>query len=54
MKTITNLPIHRVITYHRNPTQWELKFGEGALHYKDFMEVDVWNHKKDKPKAWVI
>jgi hypothetical protein len=25
-----------LITYHRNPTPWEIKFGEGATHYKDF------------------
>jgi len=25
-----------VITYHRKPTPYEIKFGEGATHYKDF------------------
>jgi len=24
------------ITYHRNPTKSEIKFGEGAIHYCDF------------------
>jgi hypothetical protein len=24
------------ITYFRKPTAWEIKFGEGATHYKDF------------------
>lgn len=23
-------------TYHRNPTRAEIKFGEGATHYRDF------------------
>lgn len=30
-----NDPDH-MVTYHRNPTKWELKFGEGATHYRDF------------------
>lgn len=25
-------------TYHRNPTPYEIKFGYGATHYKDFDE----------------
>ena len=24
------------VTYHRNPTKGEIKFGEGATHYRDF------------------
>lgn len=24
------------ITYHRKPTESEIKFGHGATHYKDF------------------
>lgn len=23
------------VTYHRMPTQWEIRFGEGAIHYLD-------------------
>ncbi len=43
----------RTITYHRNPTKRELKFGEGAIHYKDFDYDLVWDSKNDRPKAWV-
>ena len=31
------------ITYHRKPTQGEIKFGEGATHYKDFEPCFCWN-----------
>lgn len=24
------------LEYHRNPTEYEIKFGYGATHYKDF------------------
>lgn len=33
------LPIHddvQSVTYHRNPTPEEIKFGHGATHYLDF------------------
>lgn len=33
------LPLHKnvkTITYHRKPTESEIKFGYGATHYKDF------------------
>ena len=42
------------ITYYRKPTQWEIKFGEGATHYKDFETVFCWNDNKDMPKRWLI
>lgn len=42
MKTTT-------ITYHREPTAAEIRFGEGAIHYKDFDVDFCWNTKKDKP-----
>ena len=28
----------KTMEYHRNPTKWEIKFGEGALHY---INVDI-------------
>lgn len=31
-----NMPV----TYHRNPTQSEIKFGYGATHYRDFELAD--------------
>ena len=32
------------ITYHRPPTEVEIKFGHGAMHYADF-EIDDCCHK---------
>lgn len=26
----------KTVTYHRNPTKAEIKFGNGATHYRDF------------------
>jgi len=42
------------ITYHRKPTKGEIKFGEGATHYKDFETCFCWNDLKDCPKRWLI
>ncbi len=42
------------ITYHRKPTAYEIKFGEGATHYKEFDACFCWNDKTDKPKKWLI
>lgn len=41
------------VEYHRQPTKGEIKFGEGATHYKDFtLEQCV---KKDgNYKKWLI
>ena len=25
----------KFVEYHRNPTKWEIKYGEGAIHYID-------------------
>ena len=30
--------IKRKTMYWRNPTKWEIKFGEGAIHY---IEIDI-------------
>ena len=42
------------ITYHRKPTEYEIKFGEGATHYKDFETCFCWNDKTDMPKRWLV
>ena len=31
------------LEYSRKPTQSEIKFGEGATHYKDFEPIDYLN-----------
>jgi hypothetical protein len=38
---------------HRKPTQQEIKFGQGATHYKIF-PVALWKDKKGMPKCWII
>lgn len=32
------------LTFHRNPTPAEVRFGHGAIHYKDF-GPEVWQRK---------
>lgn len=41
------------ITYHREPTRSEIKFGYGATHYRDFPRQEVLN-KKQRPKKWLV
>lgn len=42
----------KFVIAHRNPTAYEIKFGEGAIHYKEF-PVELWKHKNGKPKQWI-
>ena len=43
----------RSITYHRNPTKAEIKWGAGATHYKDFHPQDC--KKMDGTlKKWLV
>ena len=44
---------NKFLTYHRNPTAGEIKFGEGAIHYKDFAYTDCQKDNGDF-KAWLI
>ena len=51
------LPIRdnaETITYHRHPTEWEIKFGHGAMHHACF-DLIVCCHKGTRiPKKWFI
>ncbi len=52
---MNNLPIktdHKTLTFHRPPTQYEIRFGEGATHYKDFSSKDYLN-KQGQVKKWL-
>lgn len=49
LKIITNQEIQA----HRQPTEYELKFGEGATHYRWFNISDVIN-KKGQIKKWFV
>jgi hypothetical protein len=40
-------------TYHRPPTDSEIKFGHGATHYRDFELKDVIDKKGNK-KKWFV
>ena len=40
-------------TYHRNPTPFEIRFGEGAIHYADFNET-ICKKKNGDLKKWLI
>lgn len=41
-----------VLEYHREPTSWEIKFGEGATHYKDF-DLEFCLKPNGDIKKWV-
>lgn len=41
-----------MIGYYRQPTPFEIKFGEGALHYLD-IPIDKCTHKDGRVKRWV-
>lgn len=44
----------KVITYHRNPTPAEIRFGYGATHYRDFT-VEECCHKGTRfTKTWIV
>lgn len=43
----------RRITAHRQPTNKELNFGHGAIHYKDFPR-DLWERKDKTLKKWIV
>lgn len=42
------------VTYHRQPTAGEIRFGEGAIHYADF-DVEECCHKGTRVlKKWFV
>lgn len=50
MKAIYN---DNKVEYYRNPTAYEIRFGEGAIHYKDFDRSEC--TKKDGTfKKWLV
>lgn len=40
--------------YHREPTKAEIKFGEGATHYRSFTLSEIGINKKGGLKRWFI
>jgi hypothetical protein len=54
---MNTLPIRsdvKTVTYHRNvPTAYELKFGEGCVHYMDF-DIDDVRKPDGRLKRWTV
>ena len=42
------------VTYHRQPTQAEIRFGHGATHYRDFDAVECCHAGTRILKRWFI
>lgn len=42
------------VTYHRPPTSGEIKFGEGATHYRDFSVEECCHPGTRVPKKWLV
>jgi hypothetical protein len=43
----------KVIEYRRNPTEYEIRFGEGAIHYRSFPLKECINSKGEiKKRFW--
>ena len=40
--------------YWRNPTKYELKFGEGAIHWRTFTDYEIGLNLKGELKKWFI
>lgn len=36
---------------HRQPTASEIRFGHGAVHYRDFTLADFWDYKEHRIKS---
>ena len=43
----------KTVEYHRNPTPYEIKFGEGAIHYLT-VEVEKVRKKDGNLKRWFV
>lgn len=43
-----------VIVCWRKPTAYEIKFGEGAIHYRDFTMSEIGRNSKGELKQWFI
>lgn len=52
MKTIIHTTENNKITYHREPTKSEIRFGEGAIHYKDF-DKSIVTKPNGEYKKWI-
>lgn len=53
MKLKNQSIINGLVEYHRNPTNSEIKFGEGAMHYKDF-DIAFCLNGDGNLKKWLV
>jgi hypothetical protein len=44
--------LKHTITAHRSPTAYEIRFGYGAPHYRDF-DVEEWLKPNNTLKKWI-
>lgn len=44
---------YHTLTVWRNPTPSEIRFGNGATHYKD-MPIELWKRKDGSLKFWTV
>ncbi|MEO6306175.1 MAG: hypothetical protein ABIP51_23710 [Bacteroidia bacterium] len=47
-----NIIIKADYEYYRNPTKGEIKFGEGAIHWRTFTIFQIGYNKAGKLKKW--
>lgn len=56
-KFANRLPVRddvETLTYHRKPTQSEIRFGYGATHYADFTIEECCFEGTRIPKSWFV
>jgi hypothetical protein len=44
----------KILTYHRPPTKSEIRFGHGAIHYRDFTPEECCFPGTRIPKKWFV
>lgn len=42
------------VTYHRNPTPWEIRFGYGCMHYREFTLAECCHPGTRQLKKWFV
>jgi len=42
----------KLITCWRKPTEYEIKFGYGATHFRDFTAQEIGHNRRGKLKKW--
>ncbi len=56
-RSLNRLPLREdvtVVTYRRPPTPYEIRFGEGAIHYRDFTPEECCHEGTRIKKRWFV